>query len=79
MKICSECKDEMCEGYYIRGHPKNEYYCSEKCLHKHYTPEEWKKMYDEAHDEEHYDGDACYWSTWDDEDEDSEELQGGKH
>ena len=34
------------------------YYCSEECLHEHFTDEEWEQEYE--------DGD-CYWTEWYDE------------
>jgi len=42
-RYCDECGDCMSQGYVVAD--GEEYYCSEKCLHKHYTPEQWKKMY----------------------------------
>ena len=51
---CSHCGKEMKEGYVIAG--GLEYYCSDECLHKHYTKEEWEEMYDD-------DGDN-YWTEW---------------
>lgn len=54
VRICSECGKIMQEGYVIGG--TLEYYCSDECLHKHYTEEEWKEMYTD-------DGDN-YWTSW---------------
>jgi hypothetical protein len=45
----------MREGYCIDN--GREYYCTEECLHKHYTPEEWEELYDDS------EGDS-YWTTW---------------
>ena len=53
--FCSECSDYMTEGYCIDNGA--EYYCSEKCLHKHYTEEEYEEMYDNGN------GDS-YYTTW---------------
>jgi hypothetical protein len=53
---CDECGKGMNEGYCIEA--GCEYYCSDACLHKHYTPEEWDELYAEG------DGDS-YWTTWD--------------
>ena len=54
VRICDECGKVMTEGYVIGG--TLEYYCSDECLHKHYTEEEWKEMYTD-------DGDN-YWTSW---------------
>ena len=52
---CSECGKEMNEGYCIDN--GLEYYCSDECLHKHYTEEEYEEMYDDGN------GDS-YWTEW---------------
>ena len=52
---CDECGAGMNEGYCIDS--GCEYYCSDECLHKHYTPEEWLEAYADG------DGDS-YWTTW---------------
>jgi hypothetical protein len=44
----------MIVGYVVDG---SDTYCSEECLHKHLTDEEYKKLYDNG------DGDT-YWTTW---------------
>jgi hypothetical protein len=57
---CDECGRGMFEGYCIdQG---TEYYCSDKCLHKHYTHKEWLDMYE--------DGGDSYWTTWELDDDD---------
>lgn len=48
-RICSECGEPMKQGYCIDG--GSEYYCSDDCLHKHYTPEEREEMYDDGNSE----------------------------
>ena len=53
-RICNECGKEMQEGYCING--GEEYYCSDECLHKHISPEEWEEMYE--------DGGDSYWTEW---------------
>ena len=53
-RFCDVCGKEMHEGFVIDG--GCEYYCSEECLHKHYTPKEWEEMYND-------DGDS-YWTEW---------------
>ena len=58
-RTCSECGKQMSAGYVIDG--GMEYFCSDECLHKHYTDEEYLEMYDEGN------GDS-YWTEWDDED-----------
>ena len=45
-RICNECLKPMREGYCIDG--GSEYYCSDRCLHVHYTPEERRKIYDDG-------------------------------
>lgn len=55
MRECDECKKDMEEGYVIGG--GQAYYCTDKCLHKHYSKEEWTKM--------HKEGDEYnYWTQW---------------
>jgi hypothetical protein len=51
---CDECGAGMNEGYCIDSVI---YYCSDACLHKHFTPEEWEEAYADG------EGD-CYWTTW---------------
>lgn len=54
LRQCDNCKAIMDKGYLING--GDEYYCSDYCLHKHYTKEEWKEMYSD-------DGDS-YYTDW---------------
>lgn len=54
-RTCSECGKLMKEGYCIDD--GTEYYCSDECLHKNYTEEEWEEMYDDG------EGDS-YWTEW---------------
>lgn len=54
VRKCSECGKEMTLGYCIES--GMEYYCSDECLHKHYTEEEWQDMYE--------DGGDSYWTNW---------------
>jgi hypothetical protein len=67
--ICSECGALMDEGFYNgRGHPV-EYYCSEECLHKHYSENEWTEMCREGLSDEQIEdgqtcGDFCYYTKW---------------
>ena len=54
---CSHCGKPMSEGYVIDG--GDEYYCSERCLHRHHSPKEYEKKY--------ADGEGnSYWTTFDD-------------
>jgi hypothetical protein len=65
---CSECGKGMNEGCVIEGGMA--YYCSDECLHKHVTPEEFEELYADG------DGDT-YWTDWEDEsewDDEEEEL-----
>lgn len=51
-RICSECGKEMTEGFVIDG--GTEYYCSEECLHKNYTHEEYMEMYEDGEGETYW-------------------------
>lgn len=53
-RICDECGKPMIEGYVVDGCNT---YCSDECLHKHITDEEFNSLYDDG------DGDT-YWTTW---------------
>lgn len=53
-RICSHCGEFMNKGYCIEQGA--EYYCSDPCLHEHYTPEEWEKMYTDEGDN--------YYTEW---------------
>jgi len=56
---CSECENLMNKGFCIEG--GDAYYCSEECLHKNISREEFKELYDDG------DGDS-YWTEWEDND-----------
>tara|TARA_R110001583_G_scaffold120198_1_gene271425 strand:+ start:459 stop:614 length:156 start_codon:yes stop_codon:yes gene_type:complete len=51
----------MYEGYYIGADTGEEsYYCSDECLYKNYTKEQYEKM--------HYEDEHSFWTSfWDDE------------
>jgi hypothetical protein len=49
----------MNEGYVIES---CEWYCSDECLHKHVSPEEFLELYADG------EGDS-YWTEWEDEPE----------
>ena len=53
-RVCEECGKPMIEGYVIDG---CDTYCSDDCLHKHITDEEFELLYDNGN------GDT-YWTTW---------------
>jgi len=53
-RICDECGKPMIEGYVVDG---CETYCSEECLHKHITDEEYNNLYDNGNGN-------TYWTTW---------------
>lgn len=53
-RVCSECGALMHEGYCVdMGYA---HYCSDKCLHKHFTDEEWC--------EECKTNSQSYWTDW---------------
>ena len=54
-RVCSECGSIMVQGYVIGG--GDEYYCSDECLHKHYSEEEYLQMYEDNDDDN-------YWTQW---------------
>ena len=54
-RVCSHCGHKMCEGYCIGG--GEAYYCSDKCLHKCLTTDEYEELYADG------DGDS-YWTSW---------------
>lgn len=55
VRRCSNCKQPMKQGYVIDNGV--EYYCSDECLHQHYTTKEFLDLYD--------DGDS-YYTEWED-------------
>lgn len=61
MRICNECKKKMNKGYCIEN--GLEYYCTDECLHKHYTEEEFLNMYNDG------EGDS-YYTEWESEEKD---------
>jgi len=60
-RTCSECGKSMNAGFVIEG--GSEYYCSEECLHKHYTDEDYDRMYDNG------EGDS-YWTEFEEDEDD---------
>ena len=65
MRICSECKNEMNKGYIIEN--GIEYYCSDDCLHKHYTEKEYLELYNNG------EGDS-YYTEWESEEMSNYEI-----
>lgn len=55
IRCCSECGSPMYEGFCIENGA--EYYCSEECLHKHLSEEEYNDLYDDGKGE-------SYWTSW---------------
>ena len=55
IRVCSECGKPMMEGFCIEDGA--EYYCSEECLHKNLTEEEYENLYDEGRGN-------SYWTSW---------------
>ena len=53
-RICEECGKPMIEGYVVNG---CDTYCSDDCLHKHLSEEEYKALYNDG------EGDT-YWTNW---------------
>ncbi len=54
IRVCSICGKEMDDGYCVDAGLR--YYCSDECLHKDFTPEEWKEEYETNED--------SYWTQW---------------
>ena len=52
-RICNVCGKPIQEGYCIDN--GLEYYCSEECLRKKYTKEEYEELFQAG---------AAYWSEW---------------
>lgn len=55
-RTCDHCGKKMDEGYVIDD--GTEYYCSNECLHKHYTPAKYSVMFD---------NERAYWTQWNEE------------
>lgn len=55
VRCCSECGKPMTEGYCIEDGA--EYYCSEDCLHKNLSDEEYENLYDDGRGN-------SYWTSW---------------
>jgi hypothetical protein len=55
IRVCSECGKPMTEGFCIEDGA--EYYCSEDCLHKNLSEEEYDNLYDDGRGN-------SYWTSW---------------
>ena len=63
---CTACGAGMNEGYVIEG--ANEHYCSDPCLHKNVTPEDFAEFYIGNKDEDDDAGDVqIFWTEWEEE------------
>lgn len=63
-RICSHCGKLMSEGYINKMGEPTEYYCSDECLHRHYTPQEWAQLCRGPEGQEEAGNDFCYWTQW---------------
>ena len=52
VRVCSECGRLMIEGYCIEG--GQYYYCSEDCLHKNFTEEDYLELHDDGNGDSYY-------------------------
>ena len=64
---CTECNKGMNKGYFDDGN----YFCDDDCLNINYTPEQWKQ-------EVKNNPDKCYWTEWNEIDEDEYYDKKGK-
>lgn len=55
MRKCYVCNNEVEVGYFAQG----DYYCSDDCLSKDFTNEEWKQAHEDDNDE-------FYWTIFED-------------
>lgn len=56
MRKCTHCGAPMSKGYCL--YDGEEYYCSDQCLYKNYTEEEYDSIYE---------SDNGYWTEWEEE------------
>lgn len=54
LRKCDECGRGMSEGYLADGL----YYCSNNCLHRHHSPDEWESLTEDG------DSDDYYYTEW---------------
>lgn len=57
-RLCSKCNELFTEGFVH----DTTFYCSEDCLHKDFTPEQWLAEYEES--EECGDNGGDYYAMW---------------
>lgn len=65
---CDQCNKGMNEGYVIAQGEK--YFCTDECLHKNYTPEQWAEMYEDGEGE-------SYYTSWEEHDHEYIETENG--
>ena len=53
-RFCTCCGKLMDEGFVIED--GKEYFCTDECLHKYYSEQEYNEMYEK---------DLAYWTIWD--------------
>lgn len=51
-RVCHQCGKVMHQGYCVEN--GTEYYCSDECLHKNYTPEQWQAMCEDKNSDNYY-------------------------
>ncbi len=69
-RTCTACGAGMNEGYVIEG--ASEHYCSDDCLHKNVTPDDFAEFYIGNKDADDEIGDIqIYWTEWEEEEEDA--------
>lgn len=67
-RTCTACGAGMNEGYVIEG--ASEHYCSDDCLHKNITPEDFLEFFIGNQDDDDDIGDVqIYWTEWEEEEE----------
>tara|TARA_R110000868_G_scaffold103241_2_gene284373 strand:- start:9261 stop:9551 length:291 start_codon:yes stop_codon:yes gene_type:complete len=65
---CDECKQGMNEGYVICN--GEQYYCTDECLHKHFTHEQWYELHENG------DGES-YYSAWEEDEHEYKQMPDG--
>jgi hypothetical protein len=64
-RTCTACGAGMNEGYVIEG--ASEHYCSDDCLHKNITPEDFLEFYIGNEDDDDIGDVQIYWTEWEEE------------
>lgn len=54
-RICEECEEIIYQGFVIDTGYDYKYFCEEECLHKNYSPEEYRKLKND---------DMAYWTQF---------------